>query len=118
MLTEEGSASLVDRLQGYDRLVGSNLVEAEVKSTRYREGMESSSRLFDRIFWVMPPHPLSDEITSVLTAGYLRGADVWHLATALHYASHPSELSFLTLDLRQRSVAEALGFQIELKAEH
>jgi hypothetical protein len=40
-----------------------------------------------------------------------RGADCWHLATALYLSPDPSALTFLTLDLAQRHVAKALGFQ-------
>jgi hypothetical protein len=47
----------------------------------------------------------------VLGAGYIRGADCWHLATALYLASEPPTLSFLTLDDRQKSIANTLGFQ-------
>jgi hypothetical protein len=42
----------------------------------------------------------------------MRGADCWHLATALYVAPNPSELTFLTLDLAQRKVAKTLGFQV------
>ena len=43
--------------------------------------------------------------------GYVRGADLWHLACALYVAASPGELTFLTLDERQRTVAKALGFK-------
>ena len=66
------------------------------------------------IEWVMPARTLSEEIAEVLAAGYSTGADVWHLATSLVYTPDSSEVSFLTLDIRQRSVAEALGFRVEL----
>jgi len=46
----------------------------------------------------------------VFAAGQVRGADAWHLATALWLTRHPAELPFLTLDARQREVASALGF--------
>jgi hypothetical protein len=44
-------------------------------------------------------------------AGYLRGADCWHLATALYLAPNPSDLTFLTLDDTQRKIAKTLGFR-------
>ena len=47
----------------------------------------------------------------VLGAGYVCGADCWHLATALYLAGdRPGELSFVTLDHQQRAVAAELGF--------
>jgi hypothetical protein len=60
--------------------------------------------------WVMPARPLSGEISRVLSAGYLRGGDAWHVACALFVSPVPAELSFLTMDLQQRRVAAALGF--------
>jgi len=60
--------------------------------------------------WVSPDRPLGAEINAVLDAGYLRGADCWHVATALYFATDPSRLAFLTLDARQGEVAKALGF--------
>ena len=43
------------------------------------------------------PDPLSDEIQAVLSAGYLRGADCWHVAAALNYTP-ARDLTFLSLD--------------------
>lgn len=34
------------------------------------------------ITWMDAPRPLSREIARVLTAGYVRGADCWHLGFA------------------------------------
>ena len=44
-------------------------------------------------------------------AGQLRGADLWHVATALYVAGEADRLCFVTLDQRQRDAAAALGFQ-------
>jgi predicted nucleic acid-binding protein len=53
------------------------------------------------------------EIAQVLTAGYLRGADCWHLATALYVVGDdPAALTFMTLDDRQAAVASKLGFTL------
>lgn len=57
------------------------------------------------------PDPLSDEIQTVLSAGYLRGADCWHVAVALSYAP-ARDLTFLSLDRAQRAVAVKLGFAV------
>lgn len=61
--------------------------------------------------WIIPDCPLHQEIRRVLAAGYVRGADCWHLASALFLAEDPAKLSFLTLHQRQRTVAQMLGFQ-------
>lgn len=54
----------------------------------------------------------SEGTKRVLGTGYVRGADCWHLATAIYLAGDPAKLTFLTLDDQQRTVAESLGFQI------
>ena len=109
---EERSGPWVDLLSGFDRIACSNLVEAEVKSVCNREGIEPDSAFLSNISWIFPTRPLSSEIEQVLATGYLRGADLWHVATALYFAPEPGEISFLTLDIRQRGVAEALGFPV------
>jgi hypothetical protein len=60
----------------------------------------------------LPDRPLTGEIARVLAAGYVRGADCWHLATALYLTDDPSSLTFLTVDERQKSVAVSLGFEV------
>ena len=62
------------------------------------------------IEWILPTRPIGKEIETVLSVGYVRGADLWHLACALYVTKRTSELAFVTLDQRQRDVAEALGF--------
>ena len=109
---DERSASLVDRLADFDRLSCSNLVEAEVSSVCRREMIEPDPDIMSDISWIFPDRPLSPEIARVLGVGYLRGADLWHLATALYFASEPRDMAFVTLDIRQRDVAEALGFPV------
>ena len=111
---EEGSEQLVALLDSFDRLACSNLGEAELRSACYRERMAYDPGILSDIEWVMPARTLSEEIADVLATGYSTGADVWHLATSLFYTPEPREISFLTLDIRQRSVAEALGFRVEL----
>lgn len=110
--SEEGSGALRDRLLQYGRLYSSNLLEAEVRSALAREGFGFAQRYVARIRWVYPFRPLTGEIETVLEAGYLRGADLWHVANALYAFPRATEVGFLTLDERQRAVAAELGFQI------
>src|SRR5438132_226318 len=49
-----------------------------------------------RIAWLHPDRPLTGEFHDVLAAGYLRGADLWHVAVAL-WADPRHEITFLTL---------------------
>ena len=88
-------------------------MEAEVRSACRRENVTLDSAFFSSIDWILPQRPLSPEIASVLATGYLTGADLWHLATALYYAADVGGVAFLTLDIRQRNVASALGFRVD-----
>jgi predicted nucleic acid-binding protein len=108
---ERGAASLTKRLEGYDDLVSSNLLEAELRSTFARERVDPPAEFLLGVSWVIPDRPLSAEIARVLDAGYVRGGDCWHLATALYLAGDPAAMSFITLDARQKAVASALGFK-------
>ena len=116
---ESDAASLKRRLAGFDRLLSSNLLEAEVRAALRREEVGAATRhdvrkadddLLSWVDWVIPSRPLTQEIRAVLASEYLRGPDLWHLATALYVAPDPSELPFITLDPRQAEVARALGF--------
>jgi hypothetical protein len=89
----------------------SALLEAEYLSRCRREQRVARTQQLDGLSLLHPPRSLAPEIARVLDAGYLRGADCWHLATALWLTPDPAELLFLTLDERQREIAQRLGFQ-------
>lgn len=109
---EPGSARLASRLQTYDVVLASGLVEAEMKAALAREGLSGSTADFlPRLDWVYPDRPLGPEIDRVLAAGHAKGADTWHLACALFLAPDGAELRFETLDTRQRAIAAKLGFR-------
>ena len=108
---EEGSVALARRLDGFSRLVSSNLLEAELRAACLREGRPAPADLLACIEWVLTERPLSREIGMVLESGYLRGADLWHVATALYAAPEPSAISFITLDRNQAKIASALNFR-------
>jgi hypothetical protein len=108
---EPGAKRLSIRLGRFDRLFSSNLLEAELRAALIREGVEGKVEdMLSWITWVYPSRPLTQEFARATAAGYLKGADLWHLANALFLASEPGELAFLTLDVRQKQVASTLGF--------
>ena len=108
---EDGAASLVERLASHSRLVSSNLLEAELRAACRREGQPLPAHLLDRIGWIHADRPLSAEMKAALVVGHLRGADLWHVATALYAAPEPRAVSFVTMDRRQARVAAGLGFR-------
>ena len=108
---EPGGSKVASRLRRMDRLFASNLLEAEVRSALVREEVSvDPAGLLSGITWVYPNRPLSGEFVRVLVEGYVKGADLWHLACALFLAPDPTNLAFLTLDKRQEEIAGKLGF--------
>jgi predicted nucleic acid-binding protein len=109
---EEGGSRIANRLREFEQILSSNLLEAEFRSALARERVSGGSDMLTWITWILPSRPLSMEIDRVLAAGYLRAADLWHLACAVYVSGNPEELAFVSLDQRQREVAEALGFSV------
>lgn len=111
MFDEPGARELAERLESFDQLVASNLLEAEVRSAAAREGQRLAEDPFGGFEWILPEAALRQEIRVTLEAGYLTGADLWHVASALSIVEQPDELTFITLDERQRDVAAEMGFR-------
>ena len=107
---DPGSTAVERRLAEFSDLRSSNLLEAEVRAAYSRMRREFDVRVLSGIRWILPDRPLTQELRSAMAAGYLKGADLWHVATALYVAPEPRDMSFVTLDGRQRTVASALGF--------
>jgi predicted nucleic acid-binding protein len=109
---ERGAAQIRRRLEAFDVLIASNLLEAELRAAFAREDVAFDERLLAPVSWIFPTRSLANEIAQILSAGYLRGADLWHLAVALFAVPEQSGLTFLTLDRRQEGVAERLGLAV------
>ena len=110
---EPSVAGFSDRLSRIDRLCSSTLLEAELLAAAEREGLRSGVRRFiEPIHFVFPDRRLSNEIDTVLAHGYIRGADLHHLATALFLFDKPAGAFFLTLDAQQDQFANTLGFSV------
>lgn len=109
-LDEPGAARIARRLASFEELLSSNLLEAELRSVLRREQVAADgSPLIAGIAWVYPDRPLTAEFTTILEAGSVRGADLWHLAVAL-FVDPRREIAFVTLDDRQKEIARALRF--------
>ncbi len=108
---EPGWQAIAARVESFDVLYGCDLLEAEIRSAHRREGIPFESAAISEVELVLLPRSLRSEFKRVLEVGFVRGADCVHLATALSLSPNPRELTFLTLDNRQRDVATALGFE-------
>lgn len=110
-LGEPAGDAMAQRLNEFTSVMSSNLLEAELRSVYSREKRRFEATRLAAVEWVMPNRPLSPEIALVLDTGYMRGADLCHLATALFIAPDPGAMYFVTLDNRQHAAASILGFQ-------
>ena len=108
---EEVHRDVLRRIGEVSDLIASNLVEGEILSALARERRPFDHSLTANLAWIHTDRPLTPEFDLVLRAGYLRGADLWHVAVALFASPDPSQISFITLDMRQREVARKIGFQ-------
>lgn len=109
---ERGGAAFARRLAGFDELVSSNLLEAELRAAFSREDVDFDPAAMTGIGWVIPDRSLGREFAAALAAGHLRGADLWHIACALFLSPDPGELTFVTADARQREIAKGLGLLV------
>lgn len=112
LVLAEPNATWVERqFARFEQLRCANLLDAELRSVCARDSVSSELYSLRSMRRVLPDRELQVEIARVLDAGYVRGADCWHLATALYLSPDPKALTFLTLDARQRVVAKKLGFK-------
>lgn len=110
---ETGTTLLRRMLGRHDHLVSSDLIVAECLSAGDREKIARSTMLeaLHPIGRILPSRSLAPEMAEALDEGYLRGADLWHIACALFIAGEDrAELPFLSRDASQRRVARRLGF--------
>ena len=107
---EPDAHALEQRVGEYTRLTASNLLEAEVRSAYARSALQFTPSLEYSIEWINPQRTLGPELERALDTGSLRGADLWHVACALYLSPDPGQLTFVTLDQRQRAVAATLAF--------
>ena len=113
ILDEPQAPALRRRLGRYQERLAGDLLRAEALSAARREGLslDALGPALAAISLVLPERSLDREMRAVLGHGYLRGADLWHLACALFLADEDrSELVFLSRDMAQRRVARRLGF--------
>ena len=109
---EAGAPHIATRINSFSSLLSNLLLDAEVRSACAREAVSLPIVELSLVKFVPVRRPISAEIDRVLAAGYLRGADCLHLATALYLSPDSSELTFLTLDEKQRAVARKSGFLV------
>jgi hypothetical protein len=102
-------------LRRFEHRLAGDLLRAEALSAARRETLpfDALQPALAAISLVLPERSLEPEMREVLRYGYLRGADLWHLACALYVAGKaPRDFAFLSRDRAQRMIARRLGFAI------
>lgn len=113
---EPDAEECASRLDKFTHLVSSNLLEAEIRAAFKREHIQFQESSIADIEWILPNRTLTPEFSEVLQTGYLRGADLAHVATALYFFPQRGSLAFATLDAKQSGIAKELGFLVPLEA--
>ena len=110
---DPAGTSVQRRLDTFQHLMSSNLLEAELRAAFNLEGEDFDISSISSIRWIFPDPQLDAEMTMVLEFAYLSPIRMWHLATAMLFrAALQSDLAFITLDEQQETVARELGFWI------
>ena len=86
---QPGAVEMAQRINNFDHMASANLLEAEMRSVFAREAQPFDKEILSKFQWIHPDRPLSQELEMVLESGYLRGADLWHLAVALYVHPDP-----------------------------
>ncbi len=112
---EPQAATLRRRLRRFEHRLAGDLLRAEALAAARRETLpfDALQPALAAISLVLPERSLEPEMREVSRHGYLRGADLWHLACALYVAGNaPRDFAFLSRDRAQRMIARRLGFAI------
>ncbi len=114
LLFEEGIGEKGGHVLEKARWISSSLLEAEVYSAARREKipLELAAAFVQRVSLVYPEGSLQKEYLAIFRQGYVRGADAYHLATALYLDPECQNLNFATVDKRQAELAEVIGFHL------
>ncbi len=110
---EKGALRYERLLNKCEEALSANLTEAEVLATLSREKLDPklARDALKTISLVFPDTSLVEHYQNLFTHGHCRGADAYHLATALYLDPSAKELVFLTADVQQRKMAVQLGFE-------
>lgn len=112
---EPGAAHVQNFLEEEPRLVSSELIVAETFSAFVRNDrpLTEARTWLESVNRIPVEGPLDKELTRIFRSSRVRGADAFHLATAL-WLTGGASLVFLTLNKQQALAARQLGFEVPL----
>ena len=113
---QNGKELLAKVLLKQNTVLSSPLLVAEylafLKKTKQLENVRYEDDL-EFIRWIYPADSLIESCAECARCHYLRGADLYHLATALWFAQGlRKDLRFLTCDIEQARAAQKIGFKL------
>ena len=114
LFNEPGARKLSGVLGQFERVFSADLLVAETLAAAPREnvGLDRVEPVLKTISLLLPDRTLLPEVREVLAHGYLRGADLWHLASAMFLAGPDrAAIAFLSRDSAQRAMAGHVGFR-------
>lgn len=115
MLLEEPQAENLSKLLTKSQVAYSSyLLEAELFASAAREKIdgERAVEFAGLVSLVIPQRSLREEYRRIFRAGFCRGANAFHLATALYLNPEADRLTFVTADNAQSRLAKRLGFRL------
>ncbi len=114
LFEEQKDKHALAQLELFDECVTSFLTEAELYSVCKREKVEldTAKSILNAITFIGQESSLAIQYRSLFEMGHLRGADAFHLATALYLSPKRNELTFFSLDQNQIKIAQKLGFKV------
>lgn len=113
-LRQPGRSAIERALARSSHAVTAEFTEAEVASALRRVELPHDPEPWMHAIRILhATRSLRREIRAVLNRRYLRGADCWHLATALWFqTTRGVALEFVTMDKTQGDAARALGLRV------
>jgi predicted nucleic acid-binding protein len=118
MFSESGSSRIEKTIHKYSRCLSHHLIEAELRSVGAREGIGESevTAYIAPLNLLYPTTEICDSVRTVLKEGYLRGADLLHVAAAHALSGAVGvPIAFLTLDRRQTDIARRVKLENPLE---
>lgn len=96
------------------QLISSEILVAEFYSflSRNKRPLSEAFEILDYLSIVRPDKGLENYCEMILSYGYAKGADLFHIANALYIDPEVKELVFLTHDVKQGKLAKKVGFKV------
>ena len=107
LFAEKNYKDVNKRLNQADRIVSSHLMIAKREDISF-DDIDQYLQYFDI---AVPDRTLQAEVISILEQTYCRGADAFHIATAIYLDPKMEKLKFYSFDKQQLVAAKNIGLK-------